>query len=162
MNNVDNFELLDLQSRIKFLLNISCISPDEACTFLDITKQTLNNIENQKVSMTLPQIMAFDTLLAVKASSVPGLDNIIKYSLSLDMTALKKSLSDCLIILNDSPHKDELCNIAPVDKLKSDITNTSCNLNRPASGITGFALGSALTPLGGIIGAVIGGTLSNI
>lgn len=157
MNNIDNIELLNLQSKIKFLLTISGISQDEACSFLDITKQTLNNIENLKVSMTLPQVMALDTLLAVKASSVPGLNNIIKYSLNLDMAALKKPILECLIILNDSPHQSEFCESTSKSKLK---TNTTSNLNVPTIDTTSFALGDSITPLGGIISSVIEKTLS--
>ena len=139
----------NLQKNLKLVRQAAGWDQQQLAELIGVSRQTINNIENQKSPMNATQYVAIAAMLEIRQREKPGLSNVIEAVLMMedDDQNLGDEYSSNFTIANDSE-----------DPLKS-IRNTKNVLDRVKDGAAGAAAGAAVGVLGGPLGIVAGSLL---
>ncbi len=141
----------NLQKNLKLVRQAAGWEQQQLADLIGVSRQTINNIENQKSPMSATQYVAISAMLDWRQKEKPGLNNVIEAVLMMED--------------DDQPGDEEYKpNFKIIDDTKIDLND----LNKDggvlgigkAAAAAGAAIGAVGGPIGMVAGSLLGGWLS--
>ena len=151
----------NLQRNLKLVRSAAGWNQQELADLIGVSRQTINNIENQKSPMSPTQYVAIAAMLDLRQKEKPGLNNVIEAVLMMeDDDQPSEEPNFTIIDKNGNPSENGRPKLSDAMAEARSSVVKAADVGKAAGAVAGAALGAIGGPIGMVAGSLLGGWLS--